>query len=127
MTLPLTTLIIFQNVVEKVVYSANEESGLTVAERSVWIESRMYGLSRAIEAFALDRFRKNCAKAVKGFNYVLNNMFPVVSLPPVPEGAISPSVSGTEKLMGAAKKATHLAKTKAETIYVSASYQKSQT
>lgn len=121
---------IFQNVVEKVVYSASDSnSALTVAERSVWVESKMFGLSRAIEAFGIERFRKNCGKAVNGFNYVLNNMFPKPAPLQVSEdtATFTPTVSGKEKLMGAAKKATHLAKTKAETIYASASYQPSQT
>uniref|UniRef100_A0A1B6LL22 PRELI/MSF1 domain-containing protein n=1 Tax=Graphocephala atropunctata TaxID=36148 RepID=A0A1B6LL22_9HEMI len=117
------------NIVEKVVYKvSDEDSSLTVAERSAWVESKMFGLSRAIEAFGIDRFRKNTQKAVNGFNYVLNNMFPKVEVTPQEDSVnYSTSVSGKEKLMGAAKKATHLAKTKAETIYASASYQPSQT
>uniref|UniRef100_A0A1B6K362 PRELI/MSF1 domain-containing protein n=1 Tax=Homalodisca liturata TaxID=320908 RepID=A0A1B6K362_9HEMI len=117
------------NIVEKVVYKvSDEDASLTVAERSAWVESKMFGLSRAIEAFGIDRFRKNTQKAVNGFTYVLNNMFPKTEVISQEDSVnSSSSVSGKEKLMDAAKKATHLAKTKAETIYASASYQPSQT
>lgn len=61
---------------EKVIYKVNEENpSTTVAERSVWIESNVYGMSRAIQSFGLQRFKVNSAKAVKGFNYVLNTMY----------------------------------------------------
>lgn len=111
---------------EKAVYKVNDEnSNQTVAVKSAWIESKMYGLSRAIEAFGFDRFRKNSNKAVKGFNFVLKNMFPSTEMMVQVEDSTSGSVtvSGKEKLMDAAKKATHLAKSKAETIYATASCQ----
>jgi hypothetical protein len=110
--------------VEKVVYKVNDEdANLTVAERSAWVESKMFGLSRAIEAFGVERFRKNAKKAVKGFNFVLQNMFPKTFVSVTQEH--TGPVAGKETLMDAAKKATHLAKTKAETIYATASYQPS--
>lgn len=117
----------FQNIVEKVVYKVNDEdANLTIAERSAWIESKMFGLSRAIEAFGIDRFRKNSQKAVNGFNFVLQNMFPkTLLLTSQEQPNSSMSVPRKEKLMDAAKKATHLAKSKAETIYTTASYQPS--
>ncbi|XP_060871003.1 PRELI domain-containing protein 1, mitochondrial [Metopolophium dirhodum] len=63
-------------VTEKVVYKVNEENpSTTVAERSVWIESNVYGMSKAIQAFGMQRFKVNSTKAVKGFNYVLNSMY----------------------------------------------------
>lgn len=122
-------IFLFQNVIEKVVYKVNDEdANLTVAERSAWVESKLYGFSRAIEAFGIDRFRKNTRKAVNGFNYVLQNMFPKTYLALSQEQSNpSISVTGKEKLMDAAKKATHLAKTKAETIYATAYQPSSQT
>lgn len=58
------------------IYKVNEENpSTTVAERSVWIESNVYGMSRAIQAFGLQRFKINSAKAVKGFNFVLSSMY----------------------------------------------------
>lgn len=119
-----SVLNLFQNLVEKVVYKVNEDNtNLTVAERSAWVESKLFGLSRAIEAFGIDRFRKNSVKAVSGFNHVLNNLFANPSMAMQHEGPVSTTMNKTEKLMGAAKKATNLAKSKAETIYASASYQ----
>lgn len=58
--------IVFQSVTEKVVYCESEESpGCTVAVRSAWIDSQVKGFGRAICAFGMDRFRKNCTKMVK--------------------------------------------------------------
>ena len=67
----------FQSVIEKVVYKVSEENAnWTVAKRSAWIDSSVFGFSRAIQAFGLDRFKKNCSKMTGGFNYVLAHMFP---------------------------------------------------
>ncbi|XP_050545944.1 PRELI domain-containing protein 1, mitochondrial-like [Daktulosphaira vitifoliae] len=63
-------------VTEKVVYKVNEENpSTTVAERSVWIESNVFGMSKAIQAFGLQRFKINSARAVKGFTHVLNSLY----------------------------------------------------
>lgn len=104
-----------------------DNTNLTVAERSAWVESKMFGLSRAIEAFGIDRFKKNSGKAVRGFNFVLNNLFANPGMAMHQDESVTTSVNKTEKLKEAAKKATNLAKSKAETIYASASYQPSQT
>ncbi|XP_008209064.1 protein preli-like isoform X2 [Nasonia vitripennis] len=65
------------SVVEKVVYKVSDENPQwTEAKRSAWIESSVFGFSRAIQAFGLDRFKKNCTKMSNGFNYVLAHMFP---------------------------------------------------
>lgn len=62
------------------VYKVSDENPQwTVASRSAWIESSIFGFSRAIQAFGLDRFKKNCAKMTSGFNYVLANMFPTTA------------------------------------------------
>lgn len=55
---------------------SEENSEWTVAKRSAWIDSGVFGFSRAIQAFGLDRFKKNCVKMYGGFNYVLAQMFP---------------------------------------------------
>lgn len=58
-------------------YRVSEENPQwTIANRSAWIESSVFGFSRAIQAFGLDRFKKNCTKMSNGFNYVLAHMFP---------------------------------------------------
>ncbi|GBP40784.1 Protein preli-like [Eumeta japonica] len=66
------------SVVERVEYRG--VASQTVALRSAWIDSQVFGFSRAIRAFGLERFRKNCTQMVNGFNYVLHNMFPKQSL-----------------------------------------------
>ncbi|XP_043600439.1 PRELI domain-containing protein 1, mitochondrial isoform X2 [Bombus pyrosoma] len=134
-------------VVEKVVYKVCEENpNWTVAKRSAWIDSQVFGFGRAIQAFGLDRFKKNCTLMYNGFNYVLAHMFPHTAqyMNPtlsqmgfahlVDEGAgartslaedFQQSLQGrAEKVKDAAKKATDLAKKKAGTIY--AAYQSEQ-
>lgn len=137
--------IFFQSIVEKVVYQVSDEnSEWTVAKRSAWIDSQVFGFSRAIQAFGLDRFKKNCAKMSEGFNYVLTNMFPHTAQfinPKLPQMSFSMQASHStmddsvttkpslaedlqhslqgkaEKVKDAAKKATDLAKQKARPIY----------
>ena len=62
---------------EKVVYrSTGTSDNWTVAERMAWIDSSYgYGISRAVQAFGYDRFRKNVAKATRGFQFVLDSMY----------------------------------------------------
>lgn len=53
------------SVVEKVIYRASHDHpGKTVAFRSAWIDSQVYGFATAIKAFGHDRFKKNCKKTV---------------------------------------------------------------
>ncbi|XP_034948167.1 PRELI domain-containing protein 1, mitochondrial [Chelonus insularis] len=140
------------SVVEKVVYTVSDENPeWTVAKRSAWIDSSVFGFSRAIQAFGLERFKKNCSKMTGGFNYVLAHMFPETALHMSPTlaqmgfdiNAISsepePSMiklshaaedlqhslhDKAEKMKDAAKKATDMAKKKASPMY--AAYQSNQ-
>jgi len=128
-----------------VVYQISDENpDWTIAKRSAWIDSQVFGFSRAIQAFGLDRFKKNCAKMSEGFNYVLANMFPHatqflnpklsqtsfsvqaghstaddgVTIKPSLAEDLQHSLQGkAEKVKDAAKKATDLAKEKARPIY----------
>lgn len=59
---------------------SDENPEWTVAKRSAWIDSSVFGFSRAIQAFGLERFKKNCLKMTGGFNYVLAHMFPSTQL-----------------------------------------------
>ncbi|XP_072930211.1 protein preli-like [Epargyreus clarus] len=68
------------SVVERVEYRSSGP-GQTVARRSAWIDSQVFGFSRAIRAFGVDRFRKNASQMVNGFNHVLHAMFPRQSPP----------------------------------------------
>ncbi|KAL1122778.1 hypothetical protein AAG570_003105 [Ranatra chinensis] len=95
------------NLVEKVVYRVSDDNpNWTVAERSAWVDSQVIGFGRAIQAFGMDRFRKNCIKMVHGFDYVLTHMFPQAQV-------FISLVSGKDKIKDAAKKASELAKAKA--------------
>lgn len=69
------------SVIEKVVYKCDdtEPGNKTIAIRSAWIDSQMFGFSRAIRAFGVERFKKNCHKMVAGFNIVLDSMFPAAA------------------------------------------------
>jgi len=60
---------------EKVIYSETDD-GKTLAIRSAWVSSQVFGFSRAIRAFGVERFKSNCNKTIYGFNFVLSKMFP---------------------------------------------------
>lgn len=51
--------------VERVEYRASGPAA-TVAKRSAWIDSQVFGFSRAIRAFGVERFRKNTTQMVSG-------------------------------------------------------------
>lgn len=62
---------------EKVTYKQNaENTNWTIAERQAWVNSSVFGLSKAVQAFGIERFKHNVNKACKGFQYVLDTMFP---------------------------------------------------
>lgn len=63
------------SVVERVEYRS-AGPGQTVAKRSAWIDSQVFGFSRAIRAFGIERFKKNCSQMASGFNHVLHSMYP---------------------------------------------------
>lgn len=54
---------VFQSVVERVEYKWAGPTQ-TVARRCAWIDSQVFGFSRAIRAFGYERFRKNCSQMV---------------------------------------------------------------
>ncbi|XP_041969559.1 protein preli-like [Aricia agestis] len=92
------------SVVERVEYRPSG-AGQTVAKRSAWIDSQVFGFSRAIRAFGVDRFRKNCSQMVNGFNFVLHNMFPRQ----VPQ-TVAPMTHTLKEMREAAAAATDRAK-----------------
>jgi len=107
-------------VVERVTYKASED-GKTVAVRSATFDSNVYGFARALQAFGVERFKKNCVKAVHGYNFVLNRMFPrsqnLSHTDDVNRNTNSITQTGKDKLKGAAKKATDLAKSKTAPMF----------
>lgn len=67
----------YMTIDEKVVYKQSQrDENTTIAQRSAWVESGFgYGMSRAVVAFGMDRFKKNIAKATLGFQMVLDAMY----------------------------------------------------
>lgn len=93
----------YMSIEEKVVYRpTGVNDNWTVAERMAWIDSSYgYGISRAVQAFGYDRFRKNVKKATRGFQFVLDSMYgsKVICNPSftAPSSPVHVSVPGTLK------------------------------
>ncbi|XP_055704049.1 protein preli-like [Phlebotomus papatasi] len=105
------------SVTEKVVYVTSKENpAKTVAHRSAWIDSQVFGFSRAISAFGLDRFKKNCSKMVTGFDWVLHTMFPNPNSAHQDFHSLH-STTKTQKIKEAARTASDHVKAQAEHIY----------
>ncbi|XP_005185478.2 protein preli-like [Musca domestica] len=62
--------------VDEIVEYSEQKDGRTLAVRRAYISSQVFGFSRAIRAFGIERFKSNCHKAANGFNFVLQRMFP---------------------------------------------------
>jgi hypothetical protein len=63
-------------VTERAVFRASpEDSGVTLIDKQVWIESDIYGLRSAIKKFGVDRFKKNSVAANAGFSWALNRLY----------------------------------------------------
>ncbi|XP_037940961.1 protein preli-like [Teleopsis dalmanni] len=62
--------------VDEIVEYSELSDGRTLAVRKAFISSQVFGFSRAIRAFGIERFKSNSNKAANGFNYVLRKMFP---------------------------------------------------
>ena len=111
----------FMSVIEKVVYKCDDtEPGKTIAIRSAWIDSQMFGFSRPIRAFGMERFKKNCLKMVSGFNMVLDSMFPAAKAAHELQYLQQQQhATKTMTLKEAAKKRSEQVKAQAEHIYQS--------
>ncbi|XP_046385071.1 protein preli-like [Ischnura elegans] len=123
------------SVVEKVVYQESRENPQwTVARRCAWVDSQLYGFRSAIEAFGLERLRKNCSKMNSGFEYILKTLF--LGTNAIKNGVLSTDgislAEGTAKVAATtddrkgrlkdaaretAKKAAELAKSKARPVF----------
>ena len=93
---------------------SNEDLSVTLCHREAFISSSIRGLSRSVEAFVLERLKKNASKASDGLNYVLDKMFPV-DIP------AAPALSNAEKLRLQAQKASSVAKSKGAGVVASVS------
>lgn len=72
------------------VHSSNKE-WITCKKQS-WISSGVFGLSRAIERFGVERYKLNASKALKGLQIVLEKMY-IPERPPLPLSLPVPQMS----------------------------------
>ena len=101
-----------QNVEEKCVYRVNPENNKwTVCEKSAWVTSSVFGFGAAIQAFGLDRFKKNAVKASLGYEHVLEKMFMPV---------LHQQTHSADNLKEKARKVAQAAKAKAPTTIITA-------
>jgi len=62
------------SVEERCVYSP-DGPGTTLLSREAWVESQVPGLARAVQRYALTRYKYNCNNANKGFILKLTELF----------------------------------------------------
>ncbi|CAH1785143.1 unnamed protein product [Owenia fusiformis] len=99
------------SVVEKCIFKVDEKnSKWSQVERYAWIDSNVIGVGGAIKHFGMERFKHNVNKACKGFEYVLDNLYPGLNQVAQDTGTMA---ARKEKLAETAKKAKEIAKAKA--------------
>jgi len=54
---------------------SQENSEWTECCREAWVSSGVFGFAMALQAFGMERFKKNIQKSLKGFNYTLNRLY----------------------------------------------------
>jgi len=86
--------------VDEIVVYSEQNDGSTLAVRRAYISSQVFGFSRAIRAFGIERFKVNGNKASNGFNYVLRRMFPHHQLTAMPTGATTSQHATTASQYG---------------------------
>lgn len=92
---------------EKCVYRPSKDNNdWTECQREAWISSSIYGFAYALQAFGMERFKKNASRSLKGFNYVLNSLFPQQET--IAQDKLQ-FQSNTDKLRSTAKAAKDLA------------------
>ncbi|XP_033122452.1 PRELI domain-containing protein 1, mitochondrial-like [Anneissia japonica] len=70
----------FMVVEEKCIYKTSPENkDWTVVEKHAWINSNLFGVSRALRAFGLERYKANITKSNRGFQYVLDQLYPTLT------------------------------------------------
>ncbi|KAH8233145.1 hypothetical protein KR026_004764 [Drosophila bipectinata] len=82
--------------VDEIVIYSEQKDGKTLAVRRAYISSQVFGFSRAIRAFGIERFKANGNKASSGFNHVLRRMFPHSQLVAHPQPSIAIASSASE-------------------------------
>lgn len=100
-----------QQLEEKCVYRTSvDNTRWTVCERWAYINSSIFGFSRAIQAFALERYKKNVQKTQKGFEHILSRLY-IMHDPSHSNSTDTSRVHGGKegKLKETARKASELA------------------
>lgn len=64
----------FMGTTEKVIFRPDGRNS-TKVEKSIWIESDVFGFQSAIRKFGVDRFKRNCLMATSGFDFVLQRIY----------------------------------------------------
>ncbi|XP_050689963.1 PRELI domain-containing protein 1, mitochondrial-like [Eriocheir sinensis] len=109
--------------IEKVTYRpCPDNPQWTIADRKAWIDSKIFGLSYAIQTFGAERYKKNIQKTNVGFMYALNRLFPTAGASPDTSQSHHPSLEERKQRLKeaareTAKRAKELAQEKAGPIY----------
>uniref|UniRef100_A0A914UJT7 PRELI/MSF1 domain-containing protein n=1 Tax=Plectus sambesii TaxID=2011161 RepID=A0A914UJT7_9BILA len=61
---------------------SSNNTGNTLLSREAWFDSQVPGFSRAVQRYALTRFKFNCSNATKGFIHKLTERFGAPATPP---------------------------------------------
>jgi len=48
----------------------------TLCDRKAWVSSNVYGFSKPIEAFGVERYKNNIVKSKKGLEHILEKIYP---------------------------------------------------
>jgi len=109
--------------VERVTYRpCPENPDVTIAERKAWFDSKIFGVSYAIQRFAVDRYMKNISKTDQGFSWALTKLFPSVKTNSDPTHDTHSNLEDRkqrlkDKARETAKRAKEIAQEKAGPIY----------
>ena len=99
-----------QVVEERCVYRVNSDnSGWTEIRREAWVSSSLFGVSRAVQEFALARFKSNMAKTMKDFEYILAKLQGEAPPKTLAETAKEAKEKAKETALAAPEKAKDLA------------------
>ncbi|XP_064389039.1 PRELI domain-containing protein 1, mitochondrial-like [Halichondria panicea] len=74
-------------------YTCPEDNSWTCCRKQAWIRSGLMGLSRAVEKFGVERYKKNAKKAEAGLVTVIERLFYVPSFSDTPTKPRPHSVS----------------------------------
>ena len=95
---------------ERCVYRVNSgNSGWTEIRREAWVSSSLFGVSRAVQEFALARFKSNMAKTMKDFEYILAKLQGEAPPKTLAETAKEAKEKAKETALAATEKAKDLA------------------